>query len=705
MMGLCFVGTKDTLADADDSYEMQQGSSLDSDYTNLVVFVRFADEDEFVDREYNGSTVRKITDNTYNGNMYSVRDYYNNVSDGMFDFDTVYLYDKNGSVKLSKPRAYYARYSEDNPDGFKDNSERSRRMYELKQDWSAAVNAVIEAGGSITDYTGNTIYDFAELDKNNDGMIDSLTIIYKNTEQNNISVQRSDPLWNYKDYAPYIEISNNGKTIQSRDYLQLTNKYDFLYTNPSGDIFLPFGTAAHEMGHMLGLKDLYNSSNNSPVYFMSVMAKHMTEVPQFISIKEKEALGWTTPEGLVTIKTSGEYKLRAMGTNGGASAYGYKLDLPELNKTLYLEYRNFGVDGNIYDTSYKNILNKNGDKIKGKDLKSGLVCYLADKDTRFPNNMGCTASNWNYKVLGGTQDTKSDAAVGAGEELKITDDLMVKVIDISDNVLRFNIEGVSYTEPEEHNHTGGTATCIHRPVCSICHQEYGYVDVNNHVNTEIKNSKLPTTTDYGYTGDEYCIDCGKLIKAGDLIAKLPPTIIEGNDMKVNAGKNESVSFRSNAAFDDFLCVKIDGNELVKDTDYTALEGSIIIKLSSQLLNMLSEGNHTIDIVSVGGTASTNFYVKKEINEDINLPGSGTSSGSTSEGSLTTGGAATPTTQAGEMESDNTDESLDGTISTTEAATATGDENFAWIYIILMVTCICIAGGIFTSSRKKNSKYT
>lgn len=180
-MGLCFVGTKDTLADADDSYERQQGSSLDSDYTNLVVFARFADEDEFVDREYNGSTVRKITDNTYNGNMYSVRDYYNNVSDGMFDFDTVYLYDKNGSVKLSKPRAYYARYSKDNPDGFKDNSESSRRMYELKQDWSAAVNAVIEAGGSITDYTGNTIYDFAELDKNNDGMIDSLTIIYKNT--------------------------------------------------------------------------------------------------------------------------------------------------------------------------------------------------------------------------------------------------------------------------------------------------------------------------------------------------------------------------------------------------------------------------------------------------------------------------------------------------------------------------------------------
>ncbi len=49
--------------------------------------------------------------------------------------------------------------------------------------------------------------------------------------------------------------------------------------------------ATHEMGHILGFKDLYNSSNSSPVYYMSAMAKHTSPVPQFISVKEGEAKG------------------------------------------------------------------------------------------------------------------------------------------------------------------------------------------------------------------------------------------------------------------------------------------------------------------------------------------------------------------------------------------------------------------------------
>ena len=48
----------------------------DSNFTNLIVFARFADEDEFVDDVYEGITVREITDNSYNTAEYSVSDYY-----------------------------------------------------------------------------------------------------------------------------------------------------------------------------------------------------------------------------------------------------------------------------------------------------------------------------------------------------------------------------------------------------------------------------------------------------------------------------------------------------------------------------------------------------------------------------------------------------------------------------------------------------
>ncbi|MFR2925145.1 MAG: hypothetical protein ACLTKH_03110 [Eubacterium sp.] len=52
--------------------------------------------------------------------------------------------------------------------------------------------------------------------------------------------------------------------------------------------YVSIATAVHEMGHIMGLKDLYNSKNASPVYFMSVMAKHISPVPQFMFLRRKK---------------------------------------------------------------------------------------------------------------------------------------------------------------------------------------------------------------------------------------------------------------------------------------------------------------------------------------------------------------------------------------------------------------------------------
>lgn len=83
------------------------------------------------------------------------------------------------------------------------------------------------------------------------------------------------------------------------------------------------------MGHIMGLKDLYNSKNASPVYFMSVMAKHISPVPQFMSLKEKEVLGWADENDIKTILSEGEYSLKALGTSGTDNITGYKMDIPE----------------------------------------------------------------------------------------------------------------------------------------------------------------------------------------------------------------------------------------------------------------------------------------------------------------------------------------------------------------------------------------
>lgn len=109
---------------------------LDGNFTNLIVFARFADESEFVDDEYKGVPVRQIIDNSYNTATYSVSDFYRNASANKVRMNSVYLYKDNGSVQLPRERGYYASYSADNPNGYKTAKEKAERMYELRMDWS-----------------------------------------------------------------------------------------------------------------------------------------------------------------------------------------------------------------------------------------------------------------------------------------------------------------------------------------------------------------------------------------------------------------------------------------------------------------------------------------------------------------------------------------------------------------------------------------
>ena len=124
--------------------------------------------------------------------------------------------------------------------------------------------------------------------------------------------------------------------------------------------------------------------------------------------------------------------------------------IPELFRTLYLEYRNFSTDGSKYDKSEKQLTNS-----ETSNIKSGLVCYLAQPDIRFPSNLNGKPGNWALEVKGGTQSTKSDAALGLSDSLQVTDKLKVTVAAIEGEVLTFQIEG----EMEQHVHSGGQAKC------------------------------------------------------------------------------------------------------------------------------------------------------------------------------------------------------------------------------------------------------
>lgn len=92
-----------------------------------------------------------------------------------------------------------------------------------------------------------------------------------------------------------------------------------------------------------------------------------------------------------------------------------------------------------------------------------------------------------------------------------------------------------------------------------------------------------------------------------------PKIIEGVELKVDLKKkNVTAKFRSEANFDEFIKVTINGVELSKEY-YNAYEGSIIIELKDSYLRTLKNGKYDLSIISTNGHADTDFTISGQKN--------------------------------------------------------------------------------------------
>ena len=151
------------------------------------------------------------------------------------------------------------------------------------------------------------------------------------------------------------------------------------------------------------------------------------------------------------------------------------------------------------------------------------------------------------------------------------------------------------TEIKDHaEHSGGTATCTSKAVCEYCDEEYGELDSSNH-NLENTPAKDATVTETGNKEYWHCTDCGKYFAdengeneielADTVIAKLPPEIIEGKGQSITAGDKKELTFKSNAAFGDFLRVELDGKTL-DEKNYTVKEGSTVVTLKADYVAAL-----------------------------------------------------------------------------------------------------------------------
>ena len=107
-------------------------------------------------------------------------------------------------------------------------------------------------------------------------------------------------------------------------------------------------------------------------------------------------------------------------------------------------------------------------------------------------------------------------------------------------------EKVGYAE-----HSGGTATCTERAVCTVCSTVYGDLDAGNHVNLQHVPAKPATIAEEGSIEYWYCAACGKYYKdaglteeitaADTVLARIPYFGYSTRTIRASAGTGGSIT--------------------------------------------------------------------------------------------------------------------------------------------------------------------
>lgn len=167
---------------------------------------------------------------------------------------------------------------------------------------------------------------------------------------------------------------------------------------------------------------------------------------------------------------------------------------------------------------------------------------------------------------------------------------------------------------------GGTPNCTQRASCILCGAKYGKTDPTRHASLEKLEAIAATAAANGRVECWHCAACDKyfadangkteLTAENTVTEKVPPSIIQGSDARWKKGESSTLTFRSNAAFEDFAEVLVDGAALPSESyEKRNGEGNIIVELRESYLEQLAEGEHTLAIRSARGDATTHFTVE------------------------------------------------------------------------------------------------
>lgn len=288
--------------------------------TNLVVFVRFADDEEIT---HSFDSIDAMFNSREPG-YYSVYNYYDAMTYGRIHYNTVYTSNIQNGVIVSyvdsMPRAYFEPYSESNPIGF----------LPEEQPFMGVSMREAQLLGRIVSYLDSMhlVDTNIVLDGDGDGDIDNISFIVKGGTGEWASI-----LWPHMEYFPHDSLDY---TVTLNSIRPNTFNFEF---EGAGDAYFSFHVFRHEMGHSLNMPDLYhyiNYDDVSPAFTWDMM--HYAHTSNHTNALFKSKILHVADDP-IEITCDGDYTLRSVGSSPSQNCYYIKSSI-DSTQWFTFEYRN-----------------------------------------------------------------------------------------------------------------------------------------------------------------------------------------------------------------------------------------------------------------------------------------------------------------------------------------------------------------------------
>lgn len=266
---------------------MPSSAQNDNESQYLVILVGFSDR-PFTFTNHDFDIWLNEAGYSVDGGTGSVKDYYRDNSMGQFVPNFTVL----GPYTLPYTQLYYAGNDEDTGE-------------------DANPRAMIVDACNIAK-ENNPNLDFSIFDNNNDGYMDNVNIVYAGYSE--ASTGNGDDMWPHSWTLDEFSLTIDGTIIDAYGC-------SAEFVGASGEKMDGIGTFTHEFGHVLGLKDMYDTDEYTDGYgldpgdysiFASGSYNNESRTPPCLMAFERMQMGWCTP---VELNEAADLSLQPISNN------------------------------------------------------------------------------------------------------------------------------------------------------------------------------------------------------------------------------------------------------------------------------------------------------------------------------------------------------------------------------------------------------